>query len=171
MPHWWNLSCSEKSHHSCLPLELVWTEVDSLPHPYPLLSWSFSNCLAFPPFPVTALSQTDGVYRQERDGSSLAAKLELATRNRPSEDANQKRVLKVAATTTAQSRDFPGGPAAETPRSQCKGPGFDPWSQNQIPHATAKDSVCDNQDPARSKKERNSFQNLNCSEQRPMSLA
>ena len=96
MPHWWDRSCSEKSHHSCLPLELVWTEVDSLPHPHPLLSWSFSNCLAFPPFPVTTLSQTDGVYRQERDGSSLAAKLELTTRNRPSEDANQKRVLMVA---------------------------------------------------------------------------
>ena len=43
-----------------------------------------------------------------------------------------------ATTTIAQSRDFPGGPAAETPHSQSKGPGFDPWSQNQIPHATTK---------------------------------
>ena len=27
-------------------------------------------------------------------------------------------------------RDFPGGPVAKTPSSQCKGPGFDPWSGN-----------------------------------------
>ena len=24
-------------------------------------------------------------------------------------------------------RDFPGGPVGKTPRSQCRGPGFDPW--------------------------------------------
>ena len=27
-------------------------------------------------------------------------------------------------------RDFPGGPVAKTPRSQCRGPAFDPWSGN-----------------------------------------
>ena len=27
-------------------------------------------------------------------------------------------------------QDFPSGPVAETPRSQCRGPGFDPWSRN-----------------------------------------
>ena len=27
-------------------------------------------------------------------------------------------------------RDFPGGPVAKTLRSQCRGPGFDPWSGN-----------------------------------------
>ena len=27
--------------------------------------------------------------------------------------------------------DFPGGPVANTPRFQCRGPGFDPW-WNQI---------------------------------------
>ena len=26
--------------------------------------------------------------------------------------------------------DFPGGPAVKTPRSQCRGPGFDPWLGN-----------------------------------------
>ena len=26
--------------------------------------------------------------------------------------------------------DFPGGPVAKTLRSQCRGPGFDPWSGN-----------------------------------------
>ena len=28
------------------------------------------------------------------------------------------------------SGDFPGGPAVKTPCSQCRGPGFDPWSGN-----------------------------------------
>ena len=27
--------------------------------------------------------------------------------------------------------DFPGGSVAETPCSQCRGPGFDPWSGNR----------------------------------------
>ena len=27
-------------------------------------------------------------------------------------------------------RDFAGGPVAKTPSSQCRGPGFDPWSGN-----------------------------------------
>ena len=35
-------------------------------------------------------------------------------------------------------RDFPGGPGAKTPCSQCRGPGFSPWSGNQIPHTTTK---------------------------------
>ena len=26
--------------------------------------------------------------------------------------------------------DFPGGPVAKTPSSQCRGPGFNPWSGN-----------------------------------------
>jgi hypothetical protein len=36
--------------------------------------------------------------------------------------------------------DFPGGPGAKTPCSQCRGPGFDFWSGNQIPHASTKGS-------------------------------
>ena len=28
------------------------------------------------------------------------------------------------------TRGLPGGPLAETPHSQCRGPGFDPWSEN-----------------------------------------
>ena len=39
-----------------------------------------------------------------------------------------------------QDREFPGGPVAETPRSQCRGPGFDPGSGNQISHAATKRS-------------------------------
>ena len=27
-------------------------------------------------------------------------------------------------------KDFPGGPVGKTPCSQCRGPGFDPWSGN-----------------------------------------
>ena len=34
--------------------------------------------------------------------------------------------------------EFPGDTVAKTLGSQCRGPGFDPWSRNQIPHATAK---------------------------------
>ena len=30
----------------------------------------------------------------------------------------------------ASSWDFPGGPGAKTPQSQCGEPGFDPWSGN-----------------------------------------
>ena len=30
----------------------------------------------------------------------------------------------------AGSWDFPGGPGAKTPQSQCGEPGFDPWSGN-----------------------------------------
>ena len=37
-----------------------------------------------------------------------------------------------------KERDFPGGPVANTRCSQCRGPGFDPWSGNQIPHAATK---------------------------------
>ena len=34
-----------------------------------------------------------------------------------------------------KKRDFPGGPVAKTPGSQCKGPEFNPWSGNQVLHA------------------------------------
>ena len=34
--------------------------------------------------------------------------------------------------------DLLGGLVAKTPYSQCRGPRFDPWSGNQIPHATTK---------------------------------
>ena len=37
-----------------------------------------------------------------------------------------------------KKRDFPGGPVGKTPGSQCRGPGFDPWSGNKIPHAATK---------------------------------
>ena len=29
-----------------------------------------------------------------------------------------------------RGRDFPGGPVAKTLSSQCRGPGFNPWSVN-----------------------------------------
>ena len=29
-----------------------------------------------------------------------------------------------------EKRDFAGGPVAKIPYSQCRGPGFDPWSGN-----------------------------------------
>ena len=38
---------------------------------------------------------------------------------------------------------------AKTPRSQCRAPGFDPWSGSEIPHAATKkeDPVCHNKGP------------------------
>ena len=38
----------------------------------------------------------------------------------------------------------PGGPGAETPSSQCQGPGFDPWLGNYIPGAATEDLKCSN---------------------------
>ena len=43
-------------------------------------------------------------------------------------------------------RDISGGSVAKTLRSQCRGPGFNPWSGNWIPRATAKDLTCRNKD-------------------------
>ena len=34
--------------------------------------------------------------------------------------------------------DFPGGPMAKTLLSECRGPGFQPWSGNESPHAIPK---------------------------------
>ena len=34
--------------------------------------------------------------------------------------------------------DFPGGPVDQTRSPQCRGPRFDPWSGNKIPHAAMK---------------------------------
>ena len=43
--------------------------------------------------------------------------------------------------------DFPGSPVVNTLRSQHRGPRFDPWSGNYIPHAATKDPTCCNEDP------------------------
>ena len=60
-------------------------------------------------------------------------------------------------------RGFPGGPVAKTPCSQCRGPEFDPWSGNEVPHDATKDPACPKEDwsscmvklrPAQPKKER-----------------
>ena len=49
---------------------------------------------------------------------------------------------------SSTSWDFPGGPVAKTPSSQCGGPGFNPWSGNYIPHATTREPRCHREDPA-----------------------
>ena len=41
---------------------------------------------------------------------------------------------------------LPDGPVAETPRSQSKGPGFDPWSGNWISKGPTKDPMCCSED-------------------------
>ena len=37
-----------------------------------------------------------------------------------------------------ENEDFLGGPGAKTSRTKCRGPVFDPWSENQIPRAAIK---------------------------------
>ena len=51
------------------------------------------------------------------------------------------------------ARDFPGGPVAKTPCSQCRRPGFNPCSGNLILHVTTKmeDSVWCNLRPGGAK--------------------
>ena len=45
-------------------------------------------------------------------------------------------------------RDFPGDLVAKTLHSQCRGPGFHPWSGNEIPHVTTKGLHVATKDPA-----------------------
>ena len=45
--------------------------------------------------------------------------------------------LKTKQMTITKRGNFPGGPVAKTLHSQSRGPRFDPWSGDQIPHATA----------------------------------
>ena len=44
------------------------------------------------------------------------------------------------------NQDFPGGPMSKTLHIQCKGPGFNPWSRNYIPHAATKDPAWSRED-------------------------
>ena len=46
----------------------------------------------------------------------------------------------------------PGGPVVKTLHPQCKGPRFDPWSGNWIPHGAAKYPACHNGDLAQPNK-------------------
>ena len=57
------------------------------------------------------------------------------------------------------SKDFPACPVAKTLSTQCRGPGFNPWLGNWIPHAETKssnaaikDPACCNQDPVQPNK-------------------
>ena len=45
--------------------------------------------------------------------------------------------------TSDQEKESEGtSPVAKTPSSQCIGPGFNPWSRNEIPRAATKDLAC-----------------------------
>ena len=46
------------------------------------------------------------------------------------------------------TRDFTAGLVAESPHSQCRGPEFDFWSGNWIPHAATKNSHAATEDAA-----------------------
>ena len=48
-------------------------------------------------------------------------------------------------------RDFLGGSIAETPHFQCREPGFNPWSGNEIPHTATKDPKCGKLEPGMAK--------------------
>ena len=52
--------------------------------------------------------------------------------------------LPVCLSLNREGRDFPGGPLVKSPRSQCRGSGFNPWSGDQIPHVATKNPVCHN---------------------------
>ena len=41
-------------------------------------------------------------------------------------------------TEICEGRNLPGGPVAKPLHSQCRGPGFDPWSGNWIPRDATK---------------------------------
>ena len=60
-----------------------------------------------------------------------------------------------------EKRNFLGNSVAKAPSCQCRGPGFDPWPENQIPYAQLKiscatmkikDLTCYNYDPAQTNK-------------------
>ena len=58
-----------------------------------------------------------------------------------------------------RSGDFPGGPVAKTPCSQCWGPGFSPWSgtsslipQLRVCMTQVIDPACYSKDPAQPNK-------------------
>ena len=42
--------------------------------------------------------------------------------------------------------EFLGGPVTGTLSSQRRVPELDPWSEKQIPHATAEDAICHKED-------------------------
>ena len=42
---------------------------------------------------------------------------------------------------TVRTGDFPRGPEAKIPCYHCRGPGFNPWPENLIPHVSTKDHV------------------------------
>ena len=54
---------------------------------------------------------------------------------------------------TARER-LPRGPVGKNPSSQCRGPGFDPWSGSQMPHALTKSPHAAIKDPTHHNKDR-----------------
>ena len=55
---------------------------------------------------------------------------------------------------SSRSRDFPGGPVAKTPHSQCRGAGLIPGqgTRPHMPQLKIKDFMCCNQDPTQPNK-------------------
>ena len=69
-------------------------------------------------------------YQEGRQIHQLAVHISLETL------ASDKHVevLTTKASKSHNVGDFPRGQMAKTSHSQCRGPGFDPWSGNELPH-------------------------------------
>ena len=64
--------------------------------------------------------------RYEREGPTCGHSEQVREQPRNS----NRNVMRYLFKTILPIQDFPGGPVVKTPRSQCRGPGFNPWSGN-----------------------------------------
>ena len=60
----------------------------------------------------------------ERDAHAQRAEIKMGNAKADTGEWGAERLKET------ESWDFPGGPVGKTPRSQCRGPRFDPWSGN-----------------------------------------
>ena len=77
-------------------------------------------------------------------------------------DKQNKHTMEYYLALKRNERDFPGVPVVKTPRSQCRGPGLDPWSGNWIPHAAAKTQHSQMNKYFKKKKKRNEIMIRTC---------
>ena len=85
---------------------------------------------------VSTGSRTLSEDKWKAEPDLVFTRLSWATQISPSAPSKS---VSASQETNQMDRDFPGGPAAKPLCSQCRGSRFNPWSGNQIPHATIKD--------------------------------
>ena len=139
-----HMGCVVHRRHHCIPASEFCSCRSTCPVLYlPVIFFSFSPSLppwmaASFPFPPSPASYV--LFSPKCNWSFVLVlcqiQKELSMDSSYVEFAFENRSLK----------DFSGGSVAKTLRSQCRGPGFNPWSGNWIPHATAKDLMCCNKD-------------------------